>query len=106
MALGLGGLLRQPEFSRTESLRPLLQLVEEDPQQLLQARGAADLGGVWIGAEHPHPALRSCAVVQSSYGTGSGGVGHVALVGPMRMAYATARSAVRSVATVLERLLS
>ncbi|MCP9792098.1 HrcA family transcriptional regulator [Vulcanococcus limneticus] len=106
VALGLGGLLRQPEFSRTESLRPLLQLVEEDPQQLLQARGAADLGGVWIGAEHPHPALRSCAVVQSSYGTGSGGVGHVALVGPMRMAYATARSAVRSVATVLERLLS
>ncbi len=105
VALGLGGLLRQPEFSRTESLRPLLQLVEEDPQQLLQASDAADLGGVWIGAEHPHPALRQCAVVQSSYGTGSGGVGQVALVGPMRMAYATARAAVHSVATSLQRLL-
>jgi len=27
-------------------------------------------------------------------------------VGPMRMAYATARSAVRSVATILQRLLN
>jgi len=32
-------------------------------------------------------------------------VGQVALIGPMRMAYATARAAVRSVASVLERLL-
>jgi len=35
-----------------------------------------------------------------------GGRGQVALVGPMRMAYATARSAVQSVASILEKLLS
>jgi heat-inducible transcriptional repressor len=105
VALGLGGLLSQPEFSRTASLRPLLQLVEEQPQQVLQAEGAQHLGGVWIGSEHPHPALQQCAVVQARYCTGTGGVGQVALVGPMRMAYATARSAVQSVATSLERLL-
>ena len=105
VSLGLGGLLSQPEFSRSESLRPLLQLVEQDPQQLLQADGAGAIGGVWIGQEHPHPALRECAVVQAPYRTGNGGQGQVALVGPMRMAYATARAAVQSVATILQQLL-
>lgn len=99
VASGLAGLLAQPEFSQTASLRPLVELVEEAPQQVLQQ------GGIWIGAEHPHRALHQCALVQADYRSGDGGVGQVALVGPMRMAYATARAAVRSVALVLERLL-
>ena len=96
---GLAGLLAQPEFSQTLSLRPLVELVEDAPQQLLPQ------AGIWIGAEHPHRALHQCAVVQANYRSGDGGIGQVALVGPMRMAYATARAAVRSVAQVLERLL-
>ncbi len=106
LALGLGGLMGQPEFSRTASLRPLLQLVEEQPQQLLQPEGISALGGIWIGAEHPHKALEHCAVVQASYATGEGIGGQVAVIGPMRMAYATARAAVRTVAASLSRLLS
>jgi heat-inducible transcriptional repressor len=35
VAAGLGGLLGQPEFSRTSSLLPLVQLVESGPQQVL-----------------------------------------------------------------------
>ena len=61
---------------------------------------------IWIGTEHPHAALGQCAVVQATYRTGHGGRGQVGLVGPMRMAYATARAAVQSVASILERLLS
>ncbi len=99
VAMGLAGLLAQPEFSATASLRPLVELVEDAPQQVLQQ------GGIWIGAEHPNQALHQCAVVQANYRSGDGGVGQVALVGPMRMAYATARAAVRSVARGLERLL-
>lgn len=107
VAMGLGGLLRQPEFQRSDSLRPLLQLVEEEPQTLLQSAQVTspERQGVWIGSEHPDPALHHCAVVQAPYRTGSGGEGQVALVGPMRMAYATARAAVSSVALALERLL-
>ena len=105
VTLGLGGLLRQPEFERSESLRPLLELVECEPQRVLQPEQVRALGGVWIGAEHPDPALHQCAVVQADYRSGDGGIGQVALVGPMRMAYATALAAVRSVAQVLERLL-
>lgn len=99
VAMGLAGLLAQPDFSATASLRPLVELVEDAPQQVLQQ------GGIWIGAEHPNQALHQCALVQADYRSGDGGVGQVALVGPMRMAYATARAAVRSVAQVLERLL-
>ena len=106
LTLGLSGLLSQPEFQRSDSLRPLLQLVETAPQQVLQSPRVEPLGGVWIGEEHPHPALHQCAVVQASYGTAHGSTGQVALIGPMRMAYATARSAVGAVAGSLERLLS
>jgi heat-inducible transcriptional repressor len=102
VAAGLGGLLGQPEFSRTSTLLPLVQLVEHGPGQVL---GPID-DAIWIGDEHPHRALGECAVVQAAYRAGHGALGHVALVGPMRMAYATARSAVRSVASILERLLS
>jgi len=112
VAAGLGGLLSQPEFSRTSSLLPLVQLVENQPEHVLgpeQALTTADVaigGAIWIGSEHPHRALGECAVVQAPYRTVDGARGHVALVGPMRMAYATARAAVQSVASILQRILS
>jgi heat-inducible transcriptional repressor len=115
VAAGLGGLLGQPEFSRTSALLPLVQLVEHRPEQVLgpQVAGgdstpalAMPEHGIWIGSEHPHQALAACSVVQAPYLTGDGDRGHVALVGPMRMAYATASAAVRSVASILQRLLS
>ena len=112
VAAGLGGLLAQPEFTRASSLLPLVQLVETHPEQVLGPQGGmdlmdTDLGSlVWIGSEHPHRALGDCAVVQCPYRTGDGGRGLVALVGPMRMAYATARAAVQSVAQLLQRRLS
>ena len=109
VAAGLGGLLSQPEFSRTSSLLPLVQLVEKGPFELLAPAGPERLdagGGIWIGTEHPQRALEQCAVVQAPYRTADGSSGHVALIGPMRMAYATARAAVQSVASILQRLLS
>ncbi len=112
VAAGLGGLLSQPEFRSTSNLLPLVQLVEQRPRQLLgpsvaEVETAASLSeAIWIGREHPLPALEECAVVQASYRTADGARGEVALIGPMRMAYATARAAVQSVATILQRLLS
>lgn len=100
-AAGLGGLLGQPDFQQGPSLLPLVGLVEASPQLVL-GEGEA----IWIGSEHPQAALAGCSVVQASYATPDGGAGQVAVVGPMRMAYATARAAVRSVARVLERLLA
>nr|YP_002048979.1 Negative regulator of class I heat shock protein [Paulinella chromatophora]ACB42769.1 Negative regulator of class I heat shock protein [Paulinella chromatophora] len=106
VAMGLGGLLAQPEFRHSASLRPLLQLMEEQPHRVLVIAEEKRKSGVWIGAEHPHPALEHCAVVQAPYHPGTGGIGQVALVGPMRMAYSTSQAAVRTVARHLERLLA
>ncbi len=110
VAAGLGGLLSQPEFSRTSSLLPLVQLVEHHPGEVLGPRPTGahtpQDHAIWIGNEHPHGALEGCAVVQARYASADGASGQVALVGPMRMAYATARSAVRSVAAILQRLLN
>ncbi len=109
VAAGLGGLLAQPEFRHSSSLLPVVQLVEHGPRTLLGITGTQDpvaTEAIWIGTEHPHAALGQCAVVQATYRTGHGGLGQVGLVGPMRMAYATARAAVQSVASILERLLS
>ncbi len=112
VAAGLGGLLSQPEFSHTSTLLPLVQLVEHGPRAVLGPALDHDGGEdrrndtIWIGTEHPHAALDQCAVVQATYRTAHGGRGQVALVGPMRMAYATARAAVQSVASILQRLLS
>lgn len=104
VATGLGGLLSQPEFQRTASLLPLVELVETHPAEVLGPEPSD--GSIWIGHEHPHQALNQCAVVQASYRCGDGSRGRVALVGPMRMAYATTRAAVRSAAELLQRLLS
>jgi heat-inducible transcriptional repressor len=109
VAAGLGGLLAQPEFRHSSSLLPVVQLVEHGPRTLLGITGDQNpvaTEAIWIGTEHPHAALGQCAVVQATYRTGHGGRGQVGLVGPMRMAYATARAAVQSVASILERLLS
>lgn len=106
VAAGLGGLLAQPEFSHTSSLLPLVQLVETGPEALLGPQDAISDTVIWIGTEHPHAALDRCAVVQASYSSADGGQGQVAVVGPMRMAYATVRAAVRSVAGILQRLLA
>ncbi len=106
VAAGLVGLLGQPEFSRSASLLPLVELVEHGPHQVLIPAAAGAAESIWIGSEHPHQALRECAVVQATYSSGDGCRGQVALVGPMRMAYATARAAVQSVASILGRLMS
>ena len=100
---GLSRLVAEPEFHSTADLRPLLQLIDDQPCAVVSA---ADRPGVWIGQEHPQSALQACAVVQAPYRCGAAGIGQVALVGPMRMAYATAKAAVQRVARHLDLLLS
>lgn len=100
---GLSRLMAEPEFHTSHQLRPLLELIDEQPGALVHA---SDQPQVWIGSEHPERALQACSVVQAPYRCGSEGRGQVALVGPMRMAYATARAAVERVARHLELLLS
>ena len=102
---GMSQLVAQPEFSQSNSLRPLLELLDSEPSAVAPIN-QSQLSGVWIGSEHPHEALVDCAVVQASYRSSNQEIGQVALVGPMRMAYATAMAAVRTVADHLNRVLT
>lgn len=114
VAVGLGGLIAQPEFHQGHrNLRDLLQLVEERPEELLSEQpqqcstvlGAPRLQHVSIGREHKIPTLASCALVKVPYGGHQGAQGWVAVLGPMRMAYGTIIGSAHSVVAVLERLL-
>ena len=100
---GLSRLIAEPEFQATSDIRPLLELIDEHPGAVVRD---SDRSCVLIGEEHPHQALQSCSVVQAPYRCGNDGVGQVALLGPMRMAYATARAAVQGVARHLDLVLS
>ena len=115
VAVGLGGLIAQPEFHQSgHTLRDLLQLVEERPEELLKEQpqqcstilGAPRLQHVTIGREHKTPILAACALVKVPYGGHQGTRGWVAVLGPMRMAYETIIGSAHSVAAVLERLLA
>ncbi|MEB3159469.1 MAG: heat-inducible transcriptional repressor HrcA [Synechococcus sp.] len=102
---GVSRLIAEPEFAQSSRLRPLLELMDEQPGAVVPTHRSPK-GGVWIGQEHPSRALHRCSVVQASYRSGGSGMGQVALIGPMRMAYATALAAVQSVARSLDRLLA
>ncbi len=101
---GMSRLLSQPEFNESNSFRPLLELMDREPTAIVP-KDKKQINGVWIGAEHPQTELVECSVVEAAYRTENDGLGHVALIGPMRMAYSTAMAAVKTIAHHLERLL-
>lgn len=100
---GLSRLIAEPEFQSSNDVRPLVELIDDQPGAVVRM---SPQSRVWIGEEHPHRALQNCAVVQAPYRCGTSGVGQVALLGPMRMAYATAKAAVQRVARHLDLVLS
>ena len=52
---GMSRLVAQPEFTQSNSLRPLLELMDSHPEAVVPM-DQTQLGRVWIGAEHPHKA--------------------------------------------------
>ncbi len=102
---GISRLAAQPEFSDIKMFQPILNLMDTHPTAVVP-NDANQQGSVWIGKEHPQNQLSNCSVVKASYKSSNEGIGHVALIGPMRMGYATAMSSVKSVAKHLERILS
>lgn len=102
---GVSYLLAEPEFSNSESIRPLIELIDNQPTALIPSiKNQTD--GIWIGAEHPQKELMNFSVIEACYHNSGNDIGHIALIGPMRMAYATAKAAVKAVAQHLNMVLS
>lgn len=109
---GLFELLQAPEFADGEfSSQNVVRVLEE--RSLLQAvlaetlTPAVGVGSVrvLIGGEGRWDELRMCSMILARYGVANHATGALGVVGPVRMAYSRAISAVRFVAHMLGELV-
>ncbi len=101
--LGMTALMRKPEFRQTESLLPIVQVLEDD-SVLLELVDANDsdssLPVVRIGSENNAEGLSGVSVVASRYGR-KDSEGFVAVIGPTRMDYSKVLKAVQMASSAL-----
>jgi heat-inducible transcriptional repressor len=96
---GVANIAAEEAFHRRETLRQIYEALERESAilRLLREAAAAAPGSVMIGRENPLPEMWETSVVTAPYEAG-GAVGTIGVVGPTRMDYAAAISAVRAVA--------
>lgn len=106
---GLTAMLSQPEFTDTESSQGPLRLLEERSflDDFLAETLSPQVGGVQviIGGEGRWEELSSCSMVLARYGVPGFATGALGVLGPTRMPYGRAISAVRLVAELLSDLV-
>jgi heat-inducible transcriptional repressor len=102
---GVGNLAAELTTWRQTTVRVLFEALERETEvlRLLHETSSAELA-VTIGAEHPTTGLWDAAVVAAPYRVGDTAVGTIGVVGPTRMDYLTAVSAVRAVSRRLSEL--
>lgn len=104
---GTPAALRQPEFRDVGRLSQLLEVLEERSALAeLLSTSAADPTRIRIGAEHGRPELNEFSLVATPYYVGMRERGTLGVLGPTRMDYARAMSAVRFMADTVGRLLT
>ena len=94
---GIMSLMKQPEFTYTETLLPVMQVLEDDTVLLHVLDATVPEQGepqVRIGKENETEQLAGVSVVACRYGIDAHG-GIVAVIGPTRMDYTKALAAVR-----------
>lgn len=103
---GASALLSQPEFNDPRTVQPLLGLLEDGFSMLKMLSEAVEAKDVIvrIGHENPLSELGNMSVVAVNYG-GVGSEGIVGIIGPTRMDYSRAITAVRCVAGGLSEVL-
>jgi heat-inducible transcriptional repressor len=95
---GVANIASEEAFHRRETLTQIYEALERESAILRLLREAAVApGSVMIGRENPLPEMWETSMVTAPY-EAAGGVGTIGVVGPTRMDYAAAISAVRAVA--------
>src|SRR6266487_4527287 len=97
---GVSNIAAEEAFRRRDTLRQVYEALERESAmlRLLREAAAAPPVSVTIGRENPLPGMWEASVVAASYTAGVGAVGSIGVVGPIRMDYGSAISAVRAVA--------
>ncbi|MBU0491741.1 MAG: heat-inducible transcriptional repressor HrcA [Chloroflexi bacterium] len=104
---GLIHILSQPEFTQADRLRCILEILEQRnlmDQVLAPARVSSGVQ-VIIGSESTLEQMRDYSMVLSSYGVEGSAIGVLGVMGPTRMRYGRAISAVRCIAGIMNTLL-
>ncbi len=101
-------MLSQPEFSQSDRMCSLMELVER--RSLLKVIVPTSLGQqgvrVIIGKENKEEAIQNCSVVISQYGLPDEATGTIGVVGPTRMPYSHTISTVQYLSSVLSELVA
>ncbi len=108
---GVTEMLKQPEFERREESEGLLRVMEDHNSLLEEVFANAlsmNIGGVQvvIGGEGRWRELRDCSLVLGRYGVADQAIGTLGVLGPTRMPYGRAISAVRYVSDLMSDLVS
>jgi len=106
---GWSEMLLLPEFSEAERAQELVQVMEEHSflSAVMDEALSPDVGSirVLVGGEGQWDQLRACSLVLARYGVADFSTGALGVVGPTRMFYGRAISAVRFVAGLLSDLV-
>jgi heat-inducible transcriptional repressor len=103
---GLAQLVSQPEFAHSEKLRPIIEVIEQQPllARFLAEQLASPGVQVIIGAENRLEQMRDAALVLTRYGTEEDAWGVLGVLGPTRLPYWRAVPMVRFVAELMDML--
>ncbi|OGO30366.1 MAG: heat-inducible transcription repressor HrcA [Chloroflexi bacterium RBG_16_56_11] len=101
-------MLNQPEFASSESMRHLMELVEQRGLLRVIVPSRVDQPGVHvvIGKENKDEAIQNCSVVICQYGLPQEATGTIAVVGPTRMPYLRTIPTVYYLSSVLSQLVA
>jgi len=106
---GLGEVLQQPEFAEGEQAQGLVRVMEEHGflEAVLADALSPEVGSVrvLIGGEGRWAELQACSLVLARYGVTGFVTGALGVVGPTRMFYGRAISAVRFVSGLMSDLV-
>jgi heat-inducible transcriptional repressor len=101
-------MLNQPEFSHSDRMGTLMELVEQ--RSLLKVIVPEDLSQqmvhVIIGKENKAQAIQNCSVIISQYGIPDEATGTIGVVGPTRMPYSHTIPSVHYLSSVLSELVA
>ena len=107
---GVSHLVEQMEAAHPEALGALVQALEEKERLARLLRDCLESPGasprIQIGLEQVTPAMKDFALIGAPYGRAGSRAGSLGLLGPTRMDYARAITAVTYVAALFDRLLA
>ena len=105
---GFHFMLSQPEFTRSDRMRGLMELVEK--RRLIKTLLPKELENhkvtVTIGMENENETFHDYSIVTSKYGISNEAAGTVSVLGPTRMPYAHTITTVNYLSKILRELMS